>query len=385
MIRECVERATAENKKIYIRGMGYYGKMLGSYFECAKIKFDGYIDAVITRKIKIDGYACYPPSVSDKNSFIFIAISSNAAVESISEELSSDDIDFMSVSLEDITLFSKEIDDKTFLLSFFEKNLGYPLALENPQTFCEKLNWLKLNDQNPFYHKLADKYEVKSIVSEAIGSEYVVENYGIWDSFDDINFDNLPDSFILKCTHNSGSFYIVKDKNNFDRDAARKILEDGMKCSYFYSCREWVYKDIKPRIIADKLLDDKTLDGRGVSMCDYKFWCFNGVPTYMYRTIKDNDIFENYYDMDYNIVNIDHGFPRFVPEFKKPSNFDEMKILAEKLAKIATACFIRVDFFSVAEKIYFGEFTFYDWAGLRPFASYEQDLELGKLIILPKK
>lgn len=258
--------------------------------------------------------------------------------------------------------------------------MGYKINLDNPQTFNEKLNWMKLYNRQPIYTTLADKYAVKQIVKEKIGEEYVVKNLGVWDSFDEIDFNSLPKQFVLKCTHDSSGAIICRDKDTFDLLAAKKRIDFVMKMNYFYACREWPYKNIPHRIIADELLDD----GSGHELNDYKFWCFNGKPTYMYCTVKTSmeNIFENFYDMDFKPVNINHGFPRRNPEFEKPEAFELMKELAAKLS--AGIPFVRIDFFYVNGKVYFGEYTFFDWAGLGKFSTYEQDLELGKLISLPK-
>ena len=269
--------------------------------------------------------------------------------------------------------------DSLWLRIIYKTKFQRNLNLDNPQSFNEKLNWLKINDRNPLYTRLANKYDVKEYVRECIGEEYVVPCYGVWDSFDDIDFDALPDRFILKCTHDSGGRIVCTDKTTFDKRWAKEKLETTMHNNFFWWTREWVYKDVKPRILADMLLDDHT----GEVLRDYKFWCFNGIPKYMYFTIKNDDVFENFYDMDFNVVNINHGFKRYVPEFEKPECFELMKTLAGKLSKGIP--FVRVDFFLVEGKIYFGELTFYDWAGLRPFATYDQDLELGRLITLPRR
>lgn len=271
--------------------------------------------------------------------------------------------------------------DEKYIRLIVRGKLGYSMNLENPKTFNEKLNWMKLHHRDPKYTLLADKYEVKRIVSNCIGSQYVVENYGSWNSFDDIDFDSLPDNFVLKCNHDSGGAIICKDKKTFDYQKAKHKINSSLKKNYFYACREWPYKDIKPKVIADKYLDDHS----GRELNDYKFWCFNGVPKYMYCTVKTNkeDIFENFYDMEFNKAPINHGFHRRIPEFEKPAAFELMKELAGKLSKGIP--FVRVDFFYVDGKVYFGEYTFYDWAGLQPFESYEMDLKLGELIDLPEK
>jgi len=267
--------------------------------------------------------------------------------------------------------------DELYIKTMFKRKLGYSLDLKQPKTFNEKLNWLKLYDRNPFYSQLADKFEVKKVVAERLGKEHVVQNYGCWNDFDKIDWNSLPEKFVLKCTHDSSGVTICKGKNLFDISKARKRIKQSLSLKHSSIYREWPYQNITPRIIADQLLDDHS----GKELNDYKFWCFNGEPKYMYCTVKAKDIYENFYDMDFNPVDIDHGFERHKPEFSKPAAFDEMKELARKMA--SGIPFVRVDFFYVDGRVYFGECTFYDWGGMQPFKSYEQDLELGKLLNLP--
>lgn len=286
-----------------------------------------------------------------------------------------------------ILFFASLVPDKIYIQMTAKGKLGYSINLDNPLTFNEKLNWLKLYNRNTLYTRMADKYEAKQIVAERIGSRYVVRNLGCWQSFDDIDFDTLPDRFVLKCTHDSSGAIICRDKRTFDRAAARKRINLTMQMNYFYACREWPYKNIPHRIIADELLEEPgTAASPGTEAAplnDYKFWCFNGVPRYMYCTVKSNDVYENFYDMDFRVADIRHGFPRHIPEFERPEAFDEMRRLAARLSEGIP--FVRVDFFYVGGKIYFGEFTFFDWAGLQPFDDRQQDLDLGKLITLPAK
>ena len=274
--------------------------------------------------------------------------------------------------------FMNNTDDREYIENMYHIRFGRRINLDNPRTFNEKLNWLKLYNRQPIYSLMADKYEVKSFVANRIGAEYVVENYGVYDCWDDIDFDALPSQFVIKGTHDSGGAFVCKDKATFNYPKVRMAVEKNLRTNYFYPLREWPYKNIKPRIIVDRFLDDHT----GKELRDYKWWCFNGKPVYMYCTIKGKDIFENFYDMDFNLVNIDHGFPRHQPEFNKPSQFGLMKSLAEILSEGIP--FVRIDFFVVKDKVFFGEFTFYDWGGMRPFAEYEQDLWLGELIVLPE-
>lgn len=271
-----------------------------------------------------------------------------------------------------------EWDDEKFLKALYRVTFGRKLHLDNPRSFNEKLNWMKLNVHNPLYTNMADKYKAKEIAASLIGLEHIVPCYGAWEKFDDIDWDSLPEQFVLKCTHDSSGVILCRDKKKLDKEAARKKIERCLGRNYYsYAC-EWVYKDIKPLIIADKLLDDHS----GTELRDYKFWCFNGEPKYMYFSNKGKNIIENFYDMDFNPVYINHGFERRIPEFEKPVAFEEMKRYAAKLSKDIP--FVRVDFFYVDGVVYFAEWTFYDWGGLRPFADYQQDLDLGKLLVLPK-
>lgn len=267
--------------------------------------------------------------------------------------------------------------DKLYISTFYRLHFHRKLNWKNPTAFSEKMNWCKFNDRRDLYTTLADKYAVKQYVAEKIGSKYVVENYGLFDKWDDIDFDALPDQFVIKGTHDSGGAFVCRSKATFDFEASRRQVEKNLATNYYYQMREWPYKNIRPRILVDRYLDDHT----GNELRDYKFWCFSGNPTYMYCTIKGKNIFENFYDMDFNPVMIDHGFPRHQPEFERPANFEMMKQLAATLSKGIP--FVRVDFFDVDGKVYFGEFTFYDWGGLRPFGSYEMDLKLGALLQLP--
>lgn len=272
----------------------------------------------------------------------------------------------------------KVLPDSLYLKILFRLKVGYKLNLKTPKTFNEKMSWIKLYDRQPLYTRLADKYEVKQYVAERIGGRYVVENYLVAENWDEIDFDKLPNQFVLKCTHDSGGAFVCRDKQQFDFEQVRQKMMANLQCNYFYPGREWPYMNIKPRIIADRYLDDHT----GNELRDYKFWCFNGRPTYMYCTIKGANIFENFYDMQFRPVKIDHGFPRHQPEFERPKNFELMKELATKLSEGIP--FVRVDFFDVDEKIYFGEFTFYDWGGMKPFGD-DWDQRLGELIQLPQR
>ena len=269
------------------------------------------------------------------------------------------------------------LNDKQYLSLKYYSRFGKKINWKNPQTFNEKLNWLKLYYHAPKLTTMADKYAVKELVSKAVGQEYVVPCYGVYQDFGEIDFNQLPNQFVIKATHDSSGATVCRGKSQFDIETAKAKFKKVMKRNWYYSSREWVYKNIPPRIIVDKFLDD----GREGELQDYKFWCFNGEPRLMYITNKGKNIYENFYDMDFKPIEVNHGFPRTMPEYEKPKGFEIMKDLAEKLSKGIP--FVRVDFFEVGDKVYFGEFTFYDWAGLRPFADERWDRELGEWISLP--
>ena len=263
--------------------------------------------------------------------------------------------------------------------TIFRLYTGQKLDLNNPQTFNQKLQWLKLYAHKPVYAIMADKYAVKKYVADIVGEEYVVPCLGVWERAEDIDVDTLPNQFVLKCTHNSGvGRCICKDKSKIDLIKVRRNIAKGLKEDYYRPGRDKQYRDIPKKIIADQYLDD----GTGTELRDYKWWCFNGEPKFMYYTNKGEHVYENFFDMDYKPVSIDHGFERLLPEMEKPAEFELMRDMAAKLSKGIP--FVRVDFFDVNHHIYFGEFTFFDWGGLRPFGG-DWDRILGDLITLPQK
>lgn len=265
--------------------------------------------------------------------------------------------------------------DKMFIKLMYYARNGKGLSLKHPKTFTEKQNWLKLYDRNPVYTIMADKYKVKEYVANIIGQEFVVPCLGKWNKPEDVDFKVLPKQFVLKCNHNSGGgMFICKDKESVsDWELIRHNLADGLKQDFYYYSRVWPYKNIERCIIADQFLDDHS----GNELRDYKFWCFDGEPKVMYCTNKAESIYENFYDMDFKPLDISHGFTRLVPEFEKPAEFDLMKQLAASLSKGIP--FVRVDFFDVEGRVYFGEFTFYDWGGMKPLSEYWEN-KLGEYI-----
>lgn len=275
------------------------------------------------------------------------------------------------------------IPDKLYLKFKFYCRMGKRLNLKNPQTFNEKLQWLKLYGRRPIDTVLSDKYAVKEYISKKIGSQYVIPLLGVWDKFDDIDFNQLPDKFVLKCTHDSGGIIICKDKKKLDINWARKKLERSLKTDYFVYSRENAYRDIPRRILAEEYCEDsKTGELR-----DYKFFCFDGVPKVLFiasdRQVKGEETKFDFFDMEYKHLPFTNGHPnaKVLPE--KPICFEEMKALAMKLSEGTTH--VRVDFYEVDGKVYFGEMTYSHWGGMTPFYPEEWDYTLGSWIILPRQ
>ncbi len=273
------------------------------------------------------------------------------------------------------------LSDETFLRLVYRGRMGKKLNLDNPRTYNEKLQFLKLYNRNPLYTTLVDKYEVKKYVADIIGDEYIIPTLGVWDNFDDIDFDKLPNQFVLKCTHDSGGLVICKDKSKLDMEKAKKKINQSLNKNYYYQNREWPYKDVKPRIIAEEYMEDaKTAELR-----DYKFFSFDGKTEVLFiateRQVKGEETKFDFFDMDYNHLPFINGHPnaKVLPE--KPENFDKMRELSEKLSKGIPQ--VRVDFYDVDGKIYFGEMTFFHWSGMKPFEPEEWDYKFGEYINLP--
>lgn len=273
------------------------------------------------------------------------------------------------------------IDDEKYIKLMYKVKMGEKINLDNPKTFNEKLQWLKLYDRRPEYIKMVDKYEVKKYVADIIGEEYIIPTLGIYDKFDDIDFKELPNQFVLKCTHDSGGNVICKDKSHFDIDKARQKINKSMKKNYFYWGREWPYKMIKPRIIAEEYMEDH-IDGE---LRDYKFFCFNGKPEIMFVAtdrIKGETKFD-FFDLQFNHLDIVQHYPNSTEKIRKPNKFETMIELSKKLSKDLEH--VRIDFYEVDGKLYFGEITFYHFSGFETFSPKEWDLKLGNLIDIKNK
>lgn len=273
------------------------------------------------------------------------------------------------------------LSDKAFLKCQYYLHMGKRLNLSSPQTYNEKLNWLKLYDRKPIYTTLVDKYSVKDYVSRIIGEEYIIPTIGVWDSFDDIDFNKLPDQFVLKTTHGGGNTGVVvcKEKDKFDIDAARTKLNKSLRTNIYNSSREWPYKNVERRIIAEKFIEDSTTG----ELADYKFFCFNGEVKALFVGTErgTGDVKFDYYDSDYNHLDLVQYHPMSKHPLPKPKHFELMKELASKLSNGFPH--IRVDLYECNDSVYFGEITFYHHGGLVPFHPEKWDYVFGSWIELP--
>lgn len=273
------------------------------------------------------------------------------------------------------------IPDSTYLKLRYYGKFGKKLDLNNPQTFNEKLQWLKLYNRKPIYSTMVDKYEAKKYVASIIGEEHIIPTLGVWNRFEDIDFRALPDQFVLKCTHDSGGFVICRSKKDLDLDAAKAKIEKCLKTSYFYKDREWPYKNVKPRIIAEQYISEENNEATR----DYKFFCFGGQA----RCMKvDFDRFiehrANYFDMEGNLLLFGEVICPLNPNkaINLPDNMKEMRLLVEKLASEVPS--LRADFYDVSGKVYFGELIFFPMAGFMKLTDPKWDGVLGSWIKIPK-
>lgn len=277
--------------------------------------------------------------------------------------------------------------DEAYLKLRYKILTGKQLKLEEPQTFNEKLQWLKLYDRKNEYTKLVDKYEVKKIVKSKLGTNVIIPTLGVWEKVEDIEFDRLPEQFVLKCTHDSGGIVICKNKKEFDFELAKKKLTQRMEHNFFYLSREWPYKNVKPRIIAEKYI---VPENGASALIDYKLMCFNGTVKCLYvytnrygeagKHPKDG-LCETAYDTKWNRIPFEWYYPEESKAIPKPIHLDKMILFAEKLA--SNIPFVRVDFYENNGKLYFGEMTFFPGGGTENFASNSTDYELGSWIELP--
>ena len=261
--------------------------------------------------------------------------------------------------------------------------MGKKLNLKNPQTLNEKLQWLKLYNRKPEYTMMVDKVEVRKYIAEKLGKEYLIPCLGVWDKVEDIDFDKLPQQFVLKCNHNSGKgMCLCKDKSQLDIEKVKKELKKGLKEKYFYHGREWPYKNVKPKIIAEKYMVDES----GIELKDYKIHCFNGEPHFILvcdgRFSKEG-LTEDFYDTSWEHIDVKRPkIPNKSVHHPKPLLLDKMLELSKVLAK--NIPFSRIDFYVIKNNIYFGEITFFPASGLTKFEPEKWNDIWGDLIKINK-
>ena len=259
--------------------------------------------------------------------------------------------------------------------------MPYCLNLKNPRSFNEKLQWIKLYDRNPQYSIMVDKYRVKEYVSKRIGGGYIIPVIESWDNVEDIEWDKLPEKFVIKCSHDCGGMVICKDKAKLDKNKAISKLKKSFEYNYYYDGREWPYKDVKPRVFAEEYKEDENGELR-----DYKFFCFDGEVKAMFVATGRNsgeEVKFDFFDADFNHLPFVQGHPNAKTCPHKPKGFDKMKELAAELSKGIPE--VRVDFYDVNGHIYFGEFTFFHFGGMVKFDPIEWDYTFGSWIKLPDK
>lgn len=277
------------------------------------------------------------------------------------------------------------IPDKLYLRIRYRQLTGKTLNLDNPKTYNEKLQWLKVYGANPAYTALADKYLVRDFVRKTIGEEYLIPSLGVWDTFDEIDFGRLPKQFVLKTNHDSGGIVICKDKDSFDIDQARQKLDKHLKRNFYWYGREPQYKKIRPRIIAEQYMADDS----DCELKDYKFFCFNGAPKFLYISagLDDHTTAQiSFFDLDGNRMPFKRkDYAPLQSEMPIPPHFAEMKAVAAQLAVSVDAPCLRVDLYEIHGRIYFSELTFFPCGGFLPFEPEEWDQILGEWITLPEK
>ena len=272
--------------------------------------------------------------------------------------------------------------DEKYLFKKYFSLLGKKLDFNNATTFNEKLQWLKLYDRKPVYTTMVDKYRVKEYVSAAIGKEYVIPTIGVWDNPDDIDFDRLPNSFVLKCNHNSGlGMCICSDKSTLNISKVKKALKKGLKQDYYLTGREWPYKNVERKIIAEKYMEAES-----GQLIDYKVHCFNGEPRFILvckDRFKDSGLTEDFFTTEWELMPVKRpDINQSKTPIDRPDQLEEILSLASKLSEGIP--FIRVDFYIINGKVYFSELTFFPASGFEKFEPEEWDGIFGEWLHLPQ-
>lgn len=278
----------------------------------------------------------------------------------------------------------KWMPDKPYLWLYYVAKLKRNLNFRNPKSFNEKLQWLKVYDRKDIYTTMVDKFEAKEFVKERIGQEYIIPTLGIWERVEDIDFSSLPEKFVLKCTHDSGGLVVCRDKSKLDVAAAKKTLEKSLNTNFYYWTREWPYKNVKPRILAETYMEDPQQQN---GLIDYKFYCFDGKPEFLYvsKGLEDHATASiSFLNLDWSFAPFQRGdYKGFETLPEKPVGYEKMLEIATELSKGIS--FLRVDLYEIDGKIYFSEMTFTPCGGTMRFAPMEWDDKIGQLLTLPGK
>jgi len=272
------------------------------------------------------------------------------------------------------------LSDEEYIKRKYHAALGKDLNLENPTTFNEKLQWLKIHNQKDEYTIMVDKYKVREYIAEKIGEQYLIPLLGVWDKSSDIDFENLPDEFVLKCNHNSGlGMCICKDKSKLSIEEVKAELEKGLQQDYYLTCREWPYKNVERKIVCEAFMHDDT----SKELKDYKVFNFNGQPkVILVCQDRFTNMTEDFFDEHWNHLDIARvAHPNATKEIEKPEKLEEILELSRILSKDIP--FLRTDFYIINDQIYFGELTFYPAGGFEPFVPEKVDDLLGSWIQLP--
>lgn len=374
-------------KEVIIFGAGRVGKSVAYILQKNGISVNCFFDNCPDKwGERIFGHIlCKRPEWNGKNIPVVIAVENATIKKEISRQCVK--LGYQYIYNIETSLLGNEVDnlpDKEYLELQYYLTIGEVLDLENPNTFNAKLQWLKLYDRNPQYVRMTDKYEAKKYVAEVIGEEYIIPTLGIWNSFEEIDFANLPNQFVLKCTHDSGSASIILDKEKIEYNRLKEKYIKALNTNHYKVGREWVYKDIKPRIIAENYIGEiKNYEG---GLIDYKLMCFNGKVrcsfTCTRRFSEKDDLKVTFYDTDWKKMPFERHYAAENGNVEKPVSYSEMVKLAERLAK--DIAFARIDFYEVNKRPYFGEITLYPGSGFEEFTPFEWDIKLGNWLKLPE-
>ena len=375
-------------KSVIVFGAGAVGKSTVFILQNMGITVEKWFDndsLKCTGERIFSDYFCEKPTLVDKNIPILIAVGNIEIRKEMREQC--EKLGYQNIyELDDAYIWS-EIDslpDKEYLELQYLLRIGKELNIRKPKTFNEKLQWLKLYDRNPLYNRMTDKVEAKEYVAGVIGEQYIIPTLGIWDTFEEVDFEYLPDQFVLKCTHDSGSASVIFNRSKMDLQSLKVKYERALHTNHYDFGREWVYRDIKPRIIAEKYIG--SMNNNGDDLVDYKLMCFNGKVrcsfTCTERFSGVDGLKVTFYDTDWKRMPFERHYASDEKDVPKPACYDEMVRLAERLAKDIP--FARIDFYEVDNHPYFGEITLYPGSGFEEFTPSEWDRKLGDWLELPK-